>query len=76
MKGFKKSTIPARRLHFTVLSLSFAVSMHDLRVYLNINTKTTLVCLHDANTHVNWLPASLLDHFVKQQVLVICLVLG
>ena len=31
---------------------------------------------HDENTHVNCLPTSLFDHFVKQQVLVICLVLG
>ena len=43
----------------------FAVSMHDLRVYLNINKKTTLVCLHDENTYVKCLPTSLLDRFVK-----------
>ena len=27
----------------------FAVSMHDLRVYLMVNEKTTLVCLHSEN---------------------------
>ena len=35
----------------------FAVSMHNLRIYLEINNKTTLVCLHDENTHAN-LPAN------------------
>ena len=29
------------------------VSMHDLHVYLKINTNYTLVCLYDENTHVN-----------------------
>ena len=32
------------------------------------------MCLHDENTHVICLPTSLLNHFVKEQVLVICLV--
>ena len=41
-----------------------------------INKKTTLLCLHEENRRVNCLPTSLLDHFVTQQVLVICLVLG
>ena len=52
-----------------------AVSMHDLRVYLKINKKTTRVCRHQENTDVNCRPTSLLDHFVKQQVLAICLVI-
>ena len=37
------------------------------------------MCLHDENAHVNHvncLPTSLLNHFVKQEVIVICLVLG
>ena len=57
---------------------SLLSSMRDLRVYLKINNKTTLVlvCVHNENTHVNCLPTSLSDHFVKQQVLVICLILG
>ena len=50
--------------------------MHDLRVYLKINKKTILTCLHDENTHANCLPTSLLDYSVKQEVLVICFVLG
>ena len=50
--------------------------MHDLRVYWKINKKTTLACLHDENAHANCLLTSLLGHFVKQQVPVICLVLG
>ena len=53
-----------------------SVYCQHARVYLKINTKTTLARLHDENTHANCLPTSLLDHSVKQQVLVICLVLG
>ena len=34
-----------------------AVSMHDLHAYLKINNKTTLVCLHNENTHIK-LPAN------------------
>ena len=34
-------------------------------VFALLNKKTTLVCLHGANTYVNCLPTSLLDHFKK-----------
>ena len=41
----------------------FAVSMHDLRVYLKINKVSTLLMFNNEHTHVNCLPTSLLDHF-------------
>ena len=51
--------------------ISWQTKTQQMKSPLNTTQRDTLARLHDENTHANCLPTSLMDHCVKQQVLVI-----